>query len=99
MKNLKALRVLSVGNNKLESIPFSLGYLESLRVLRLAGNPLGEDLKGIVDGNDGSPSPLLVPLAESEKEARLTIKIKQYLKHEAAALESGGESRFTTKQT
>ena len=97
MKSLKALRVLSVMNNNLENVPFSLGFLESLRILKLAGNPLGEDLKGILDGNDGSPSPLIVPLAESEKEARLTIKIKQYLKSEAAALESGGESRFAAK--
>ena len=94
MKNLKALRVLSVMNNNLEEVPFSLGFIESLRVLKLAGNPLHEDLRGILDGNDSTPSPLITPLAENGKDALLTIKIKQHLRTEAAALESGGESRF-----
>ena len=94
MKTLKSLRVLSVMNNKLEKIPLSLGFLESLRILKLAGNPLEEGLKNIVNGRDGSPSPLIVPLVDNEKDAIvLTIKVKQYLKAEAAALESGGESR------
>ena len=84
-------------NNKLERVPLSLGSLESLRILKLAGNPLGQGLKSIIDGNDGSPSPLVAPLVENEKDAIvLTIKIKQYLKAEAVALESGGESRLVT---
>ena len=94
MKTLKSLRVLSVMNNKLEKIPLSLGFLESLRILKLAGNPLEEGLKNIVNGKDGSPSPLIVPLVDNEKDAIvLTIKVKQYLKAEAAMLESGGDSR------
>ena len=90
---MKALRVLSVMNNKLESLPFSLGFLDTLKILKLTSNPLNEGLKNILEGNDGSPAPLTVPLAENEKDVMLTKKIKKFLKNEAAALESGGESR------
>ncbi|MCJ1355598.1 MAG: RAM signaling network component [Icmadophila ericetorum] len=92
IKTMKALRVLSVMNNKLESLPFSLGFLDTLKILKLTSNPLNEGLKNILEGNDGSPAPLTVPLAENEKDVMLTKKIKKFLKNEAAALESGGES-------
>ena len=89
-----ALRVLSVMNNNLKELPFSLGFLESLRVLKLAGNPLNASLNNILDGKDESPKPLSVPLPENEKESRVTNRIKGYLRHEANSLESGGDSRF-----
>ena len=91
---MKSLRVFSVMNNNLEDVPFSLGFLDNLRILKLANNPLNEGLKGVLDGNDGSPSPLVTPIAENEKDTILTRKIKKFLKTEAAALESGGESRY-----
>ena len=92
---MKALRVLILTNNKLEDVPFSLGFLENLRVLKLANNPLNERLKGVLlDGNDGSPSPLVTPFGDKEKDAMVTEKIKKFLKDEAAALESGGDSRY-----
>lgn len=90
---MKALRVLSVMNNNLQGVPFSLGSLDTLKILKLANNPLNEGLKNVVEGNDGSPTPFNVPLAENEKDAMLTKKIKKFLKTEAASLESGGESR------
>lgn len=96
IRTMKALRVLSVMNNNIETVSFAVGYLENLRILKLAGNPLDKGLKGILDGNDGSPSLLVASLGNknNEKEALLTIRVKQYLKAEAAALESGGESRY-----
>ncbi|MCJ1399048.1 RAM signaling network component [Xylographa trunciseda] len=92
MKNMKSLRVLSVMNNNLERVPFSLGSLDSLRIIKLTGNPLDEELRKIVNGNDTTPSPLVTPLAENGKDVLVTLRIKQYLKHEAAALESDSSS-------
>ncbi|MCJ1287069.1 RAM signaling network component [Xylographa opegraphella] len=89
---IKTLRVLSVMNNNIDSVPLSLGSLDSLRILKLAGNPLDVKLRRIVEGTDTNPSPLVTPLAENGKDVLVTLKIKQYLKHEAAALESGSSS-------
>ena len=85
---MKSLKVLSVMNNNLEMVPFSLGFLDSLRIIKLAGNPLDVELRRIIDGNDTTPSPLATPLAENGKDVLVTLRIKQHLKHEAAALES-----------
>lgn len=81
-------------NNNLKELPLSLGFLESLRVLKLAGNPLNGALNNIIDGKDESPKPLSAPLPETEKESKLTNRIKGYLRYEANSLESGGDSRF-----
>ena len=93
IKNMKALSYLSLMHNSLGMIPFSLGSLDSLRLIKLIGNPLIEGLKRIVDGNDEEFSPLATPITDKEKEKALTKKIKEFLKAEAASLESGGESR------
>ena len=97
-KNMKSLRVLSVLNNNIDDVPFCLGYLDTLKVLKLAGNPLTHDLKRIVDGTDGSPSRIGTSVTDYEKDALLTKKVKKYLKAAAtaAASESGGESRYVT---
>jgi hypothetical protein len=94
ISSMRQLRVLSVMNNSLERLPLSIAHLESLRIIKLAGNPLSDGLKGVVDGHDGSPSFMVAPVAENEKDTHITSKIKQYLKAEAAALESDGDSRF-----
>lgn len=89
---MKALRVLSVLNNNIDDVPYCVGYLDTLRVLKLGGNPLTHDLKRIVESTDGSPSRSAI---DYEKDALLTKKVKSYLKAAAAAAtsESGGESR------
>ncbi|MCJ1384702.1 RAM signaling network component [Xylographa soralifera] len=92
MINMKTLRVLSVMNNNLDRVPFSLGSLDSLRIIKLAGNPLDVELRRIIEGTDTTPSPLVTPLAENGKDVLVTLRIKQYLKHEAAALESDSSS-------
>ena len=91
---MKSLHFLSVMNNCLESLPHSLGYLESLRLLKTAGNPLNEKLNSIVAENDAAPSPMVTTINENVKDAITTVKLKAHLKSEAIALESGGESRF-----
>ena len=97
IKNMKALRVLSLMNNNIIMVPLVIGFLDNLKILKLSGNPLNDGLKSVIDGIDGSPSPLVVPIAENEKDANVTKKIKKYLKAEAASLESGGESRYVTE--
>ncbi|MCJ1438429.1 RAM signaling network component [Xylographa pallens] len=92
MKEMRTLRVLSVMNNNIDRVPFSLGSVDSLRIIKLAGNPLDVRLRRIIDGTDTNPSPLVTPLAENGKDVLLTLRIKQFLKHEAAALESGSSS-------
>ena len=90
---MKALRVLSVLNNNIDHVPFCVGYLDTLRVLKLGGNPLTHDLKRIVDSTDVSPSRSAI---DYEKDALLTKRVKKYLKAAAAASGSGGESRYVT---
>ena len=89
---MKALRVLSLLNNHIENIPYCLGSLDTLRILKLAGNPLTSDLLRIVNGNDGTSSPSLATLTDNEKDTLLTKRIKKFLKVEAAARESGDGS-------
>ena len=93
IKTMKTLRVLSLLNNNLGDIPSFVGSLEALRILKITGNPLKPNLKRIVEGNDGSSSPSLTTLADNEKDAHLTKKIKKYLKSEVVSKESGEESR------
>lgn len=90
---MKTLRVLSLLNNSIGEMPSCVGFLDTLKILKLAGNPLKGNLKNIVDGNDAAFSPPLTALADNEKEAIMTRKIKKFLKSEAAANELGEESR------
>lgn len=91
---MKALRVLSLLNNNIGEVPLNLGFLDTLKILKIAGNPLKPSLKRVVDGNDDSYSPPLTALADNEKDTLLTRKIKKYLKSEIVAKESGEESRL-----
>ena len=93
IKDMKCLRVLSLMNNYIGDIPSCVGFLDTLRIMKLAGNPLKGNLKSIVDGNNAPSSPPLTALADNEKEAIVTRKIKSLLKSEAAANEFGEESR------
>ena len=90
---MKALRVLSLMNNRIENLPVCIGSLDTLRILKLAGNLLPDGLKRIVEGNGGSPSPTAAIITDNERDVLRTRKLKKYLKAEAAARESGGDSR------
>ena len=90
---MRALRVLSLGNNLLEDIPFVIASLD-IRILKLAGNPLNPELMRIVEGVAVSPSRAALP--DNEKEVIMTRKLKKYLKvAETAARDSGGDSRYS----
>ena len=98
IKEMKTLRVLSLLSNYIGEIPSCVGFLDSLRILKLTGNPLRGNLKKIVDGNDIASSPPLTALADNEKEAIVTRKIKNFLKSEAAVNEPGEESRYVVSR-
>lgn len=88
---MRALRVLSLGNNMIENLPPIVASLD-IRILKLAGNPLNPDLMKVVDGGTVSPSHGALP--DNERDVIMTRKIKKYLRSvETAARDSGGESR------
>jgi hypothetical protein len=91
IKNMRALRVLSLGNNMIENVPPVIASLD-IRILKLAGNPLNPDLMKIVEGGTVSPSRAALP--DNERDVIMTRKLKKYLRSvETAARDSGGESR------
>ena len=96
IKELKALRLLNVMNNNLETIPFCIGHMDNLKVVKLGNNPLNDGLREIYDSIDASPSAQAAGLKEfpNEKDGVITIRMKKHLLDEAASLESGGDSRF-----
>ena len=98
IKDLKALRLLAVMNNNLETIPFCMGHMDNLKVVKLGNNPLKDGLREIIDNVDVSPSPRTAGLKESsnERDVIITTKMKKFLLDEAASLESGGDSRLVT---
>lgn len=92
IKAMKALRVLSLTNNVIETVPFTIASLD-IRILKLAGNPLNPDLARLVEG--GALSPSRVTLPDNEKETIITRKLKKYLKTaKSASRDSGGDSRY-----
>jgi len=89
---MRALRVLSLGNNMIENVPSVIASLD-IRILKLAGNPLNPDLMKIVEGGTVSPSHAALP--DNERDVIMTRKLKKYLRSvETAARDSGGESRY-----
>ena len=97
MGQMKALRVFSVQHNNIGDLPFCLGSINTLRILKLTGNPLTPRLKRIVEGSDRSPgpSPAFVDNDNNiEKDAMSTKKVLEYLRTLAAAKDSEGDSRY-----
>ena len=89
---MKSLRFLSVQDNRLTGLPYSLGFLESLRVLKLGNNPLNSTLRTLMDGHDNSISPTSSNVIDNQKDSIITEKIKIYLRSEATTLESPADS-------
>ena len=98
IKDLKALQLLNVMNNNLETIPFCIGHMDNLKIVRLGNNPLKDGLREIYDNFEVSPSLRTIGLKESsnERDGIITTKVKKFLLEEAASLESGGDSRLVT---
>ena len=91
IKAMRALRVLSLGNNLIENVPSVIASLD-IRILKLAGNPLSPDLMRLVEGGAISPSRMTLP--DNEKEVIITRKLKKYLRAtKTTTRDSGGESR------
>lgn len=90
-QKMKRLRFLQVDQNQLEDLPYSLGFLDGLRMLKLEGNPFKEPLKTIISSTKATHSPNATA-GENEQVARITERIKQYLKLEATTVEASAES-------
>jgi Leucine-rich repeat (LRR) protein len=98
INRMKALRVLSVSNNQLVDLPFTLGNMDSLKLLKMAGNPLNDSLKNLLKAEEESAAASAMPVAEHESDTHLTLQVKKYLRTEAAAQDSGGESRYVISE-
>jgi hypothetical protein len=97
IKNMKALRVMSIMHNSIESVPLVIGSIENLHIFKIGGNPLNKALQSILDESDASPPAGSSTNDDNERSALLTHKIKEYLRSEAARLESGDESRLVKR--
>lgn len=92
---LKALRVFSIQHNNIEDLPSRLGNINTLRMLKLTGNPLNARLKRLIEDNEStlSPSTPALNYNENEKDTILTKKITEYLRAQGAVRDSGEDSR------
>lgn len=97
---MKSLRVFAIHHNRIENLPLGLGNIGTLRMLKLAGNPLNSYLKQLTDGNEDlmSPSTPALPVDENEKDKILTQVVIRYLRNphfpHFPPKESEGESRY-----
>ena len=92
---MKALRVFSIQHNNVGDLPYCLASINTLRMLKLTGNPLTPRLKRIVEGSDVSPGPSpAFGDNEIEKDTMSTRKVLEYLRTLAAAKDSEGDSRY-----
>lgn len=91
IKNMKALRVFSVADNKIEDVPACLVSMNKFTQLRLINNPLKPGLKRIMD--DFCSSPEAAVLNANERDTLLTRRIKKYLQSGGVTKEPGEESR------
>ena len=90
---MKALRVFSVQHNNIQDLPYCLGSIGTLRMLKIMGNPLNLTLRRIIDGSDASPSPSPVLMKdENERDTILTKKLTEYMRDHAALRDSGEDS-------
>ena len=79
---MKALRVFSVQHNNIRDLPYCLGSINTLRMLKVMGNPLNPTLQRIVDGNEASPTPSPVFMKdENERDTMLTKKLMEHMRH------------------
>lgn len=90
---MKALRVLSLTSNGIRDLPYCIGSLDGLDILKISENPLNLNLMRVMEGTDGSSSPLSTPHTDNEKERSMTKRIKKYLKAVGATKEHAEESR------
>ncbi|KAL9026376.1 MAG: hypothetical protein Q9196_004946 [Gyalolechia fulgens] len=80
---MRSLRVLSLTKNKIWNVPICVKDLDTLRMLKLAGNPLRKDLAAIVEAKE-THLPFDEAATDNEKETFITSNLKHHLKVEAA---------------
>lgn len=80
---MRSLRVLSLAKNKILNVPTCVKDLDTLRMLKLAGNPLRQDLASIVEAKD-THLPFDEGATDNEKETFITSSLKHHLMVEAA---------------
>ena len=90
---MKALRVFSIQNNSIQDLPYCLGSISTLRMLKVIGNPLNPTLQRVLDGDGelSSPSPALMK-DDNERDTILTKKLTEHMRQHAAMRESGEDS-------
>lgn len=90
---MKQLRVLSVQQNNIRELPYCLGNISTLRMLKVIDNPLNPKIQRVIDESDFSPSvsPVLMN-AEHQRDTKLTRKLREHLRHQAALRDSGEDS-------
>lgn len=95
IEKMRALRVFSIQHNSIQDLPLGLGSINTLRMLKLTGNPLNPKLKKLLENHEEimSPSTPVLPSDENEKDKILTRKITEYLRTQATLKESGEDSR------
>ncbi|KAL8900029.1 MAG: hypothetical protein Q9207_005893 [Kuettlingeria erythrocarpa] len=80
---MRSLRVLSLAKNKILDVPACVKDLDTLRMLKLGGNPLRQDLASIVEAKDAH-LPFDEGATDNEKETFITSSLKHHLMVEAA---------------
>lgn len=95
IEHLKALRVFSIQNNNVRDLPFCLGSITTLKLLKVTGNPLNPTLQRILDDSDSSATQSPNSKDENERDTKLTIKLTEYMRN------SGDDSTydFQTRNT
>ena len=91
IEHLKALRVLSLQTNNIRDLPYCLGTIITLRLLKVMGNPVNPTLQRILDGNGMSPNPALIK-DENERDTVLTKMLTEHMRSHTARRDSGEDS-------
>lgn len=89
---MRALRALSLLHNRIENVPTNIASMDTLRMLKLGGNPLIPDLLRIIGEESLSTTGVVLP--DNERDAIATRKLKKHLNFAGTrSRDSEGESR------
>ena len=90
---MRALRVFSVQNNQIRDLPYCLGNINALKMLKVMGNPLNITLQRVVDSSNASlaPSPVLMK-EDDQRDHEWTAKLKDFMRNHIASRDSGEDS-------
>ena len=87
------LRVLSLADNSITEVPLFFGHMDALQILKLLGNRLEkQEILNIVARTIEPVSPSLQPLSENRREAAVTKTLKEWMRRQTTAGDTGDES-------